>query len=271
VGGECIRTLTSEEIPQGRFPGGRWHAEYLGHVYRSAVEMALARVVSGPLAILKTDLWNEILGGPRDIAGHFQGRQGCQFIGVDVVRQVCVEAHSRLPAVRVVQADIRSLPFRAGSFDAVLDLSTLDHLPNAEVTRTIDEYRRVLRNGGVLLVIFWQRSLLMRQRLWLKRLLGRREKPDQHYFPRAAVRASLGSGLVVVKEFVAGLLLIPPHPLTNILLRMLPPGGLTRLLQLLVAFERSGLIHPVLKHVAGLYGIEALRQEDVPNNLPTAE
>lgn len=262
MGAKDTGTLTSEGIPSDGFPGGRWHTEYLGRVYRGAVKMALARVSRGRPSVLKTDLWNEVLGGPRDIAGHFQESQGCRFFGVDLVRKVCVQAHLRLPTVRVVQADIRSLPFRAGSFDAVLDLSTLDHLPDAEVAGTIGEYRRVLRIGGVLLVIFWQRSFLVRQRLFLKRLLGRCEKPDQHYFPRAAVRASLGGGLVAVKEFLAGLLLIPPHPLTNLVLGKLPPGGLARFLRLLVAFERSSLMRPLLKHVAGLYGIVALRQQE---------
>jgi SAM-dependent methyltransferase len=268
VGSEDIRTSTSGEISLGGFPRDRWHTEYLGCVYRSAVEMALAHVASGRPAVLKTDLWNEVLGGPRDIAGHFQVRQGCRFFGVDLVRRVCVQAHSRLPTVQVVQADIRSLPFRAGSFDAVLDLSTLDHLPDAEFGRTIDEYRRVLRNGGVLLVVFWQRSIFMRQRLFLKRLLGRRENPDQYYFPRASVRASLGSGLMVVREFVAGLPLIPPHPLTNLVLGVLPPRALRRFLQLLVVFEGSSLMRPVLKHVAGLYGIAALWQWDAPDRHP---
>ncbi len=53
-----------------------------------------------------------------------------------------------------VFARAEQLPFRAGSFDTVLGLSMLDHLP--EPSRLLDEARRVLRPGGVLLLEFPQ-------------------------------------------------------------------------------------------------------------------
>jgi SAM-dependent methyltransferase len=46
------------------------------------------------------------------------------------------------------------LPFRAGSIDTVLGLSMLDHLP--EPSRLLEEARRVLRPGGILLLEFPQ-------------------------------------------------------------------------------------------------------------------
>ena len=265
-----IHALLSEEIASGGSIRGRWHAEYLGHSYRSAVDRAMARVDGRPQSVLKTDLWNECLGGTRDLAGHFQEQHGCRFFGLDLEYQVCARARSRVPAVHVVQADIRALPFRAGSFDAVLDLSTLDHLPDDGVAQAIDGYRRVLRDRGVLLLIFWQRNFLMRQRVFLKRLLGRREKPDQHYFARAAVRAKLESGLVVVKEFVTGSLLIPPQPLTGFVLGRLPARWVTRFLRRLVDLEHSAIVHPLLKHFAGLYGFAALRRKDAEYDRPDA-
>lgn len=230
----------------------------------------MARVDGGPQSVLKTDLWNECLGGARDLAGHFQQRHGCRVFGLDLEYQVCAQARSRVPAVYVVQADIRALPFRAGSFDAVLDLSTLDHLPDDGVTQAIDGYRRVLRDRGVLLLVFWQRNFIMRQRVFLKRLLRRREKPDQHYFARAAVRAKVGSGLDVFEEFVAGLLLIPPQPLTGFVLGRLPAKWLTRFLRRLVDLEHSAIVRPLLSHFAGLYGFAALRRRDAEQDRPDA-
>jgi SAM-dependent methyltransferase len=256
-----IQALLSEETSPGDPQRGSWYAEYLGRSYRSAVEMALARVDDGARMVLKTDLWNECLGGARDIAGHFHESRGCCFIGVDLAYEVCAEARSRVPAAHVVQADIRSLPFRSGSFDAVLDLSTLDHLPEGGVGVAIDEYRRVLRLRGVLLLVFWQRSFVVKQRLLLKRLLGRREKAGQQYFARAAVRAKCREALVVVKEFVSGSLLIPPQRLTGLVLGRLPGPLLTRLLRWQVKLEQSTSLNPLLKHLAGLYAITALRDE----------
>jgi SAM-dependent methyltransferase len=262
LGADEIQALVSEEISLANSTRGRWHAEYLGRSYRSAVEMATAHLGRGSRTALKTDLWNECLGGAREIAGHFHERDGLRFFGLDLLHSVCVEGRSRVPAMHVVQADIRALPFRAGSFDAVLDLSTLDHLPEAGVADAIGEYRRVLRVGGALLLIFWQRSLIIRLRLLLKRLSGRREKTGQQYFKRACVMATLGRGLHVVREFVVGSLLIAPQGLTSRVLGRLPARALAGLLRLVVRVERSAAARPLLKHVAGLYGIVALRQPD---------
>jgi hypothetical protein len=103
----------------------------------------------------------------------------------------------------------------------------------------------------------------VRARLLVKRLLGRREKTHQRYFARAAVSASFGDGLAVVREFVAGVLLVPPQRLTGLLLRTVPPGALGRLLRSLIRIEHAGGARPLLRHVAGLYGIAAIRRRDV--------
>jgi SAM-dependent methyltransferase len=267
VGGDDIQAFVDEEIFLASSARNRWHAEYLGCAYRAAVELATAQVDRNPLIVLKADLWNECLGGTRDIVGHFQEKGTFRFFGLDLLYLVCVQGSSRVPTMPVVQADIRALPFRTGSFDAVLDLSTLDHLPEVGVAQAIGEYRRVLRDSGALLLIFWQRNFVIRQRLFLKELFGRREKLGQHYLARTYVKAKLGRGLVVVREFAAGSLLIPPQRLTSLLLGRLPAGALMRLLAWLVPIERSSVARPLLKHIAGLYGIVALRRRNRDGSL----
>ncbi len=207
-----------------------------------------------PPAVLKTDLWNECLGGSRDILGHLDARGSHRLFGVDISHAVCAGGRSRVPGAHVVQADITALPFRTGSLDAVVDLSTLDHLSGAGVAQAIGEYRRVLRDRGVLLVVFWQRNLMIRLRLLCKRLLGRREKTDQQYFTVGDVCAAFGDGLAVVDEFVVGLLLVPPFALTGALLGRLPTERRGRFLRWLVALEHAPTARPLLRHVAGLYG-----------------
>lgn len=254
-----------EEILLARTARDRWHAGYLGYSYRLAVDLGLALVENRPLDVLKTDLWNECVGGERDILGHLQALGSCRTFGIDIAHRICAGGRSRVPLAHVVQADITALPFRTGSLDAVVDLSTLDHLPEAEVARAIGEYRRVLRDRGILLVVFWNRNLAIRLRLLCKRLLGRPEKPDQRYFGLASVRAALGDGLTAAREFVAGLLLVPPFALTGTLLGRLRPERLERLLWRLVRIEHSRAARPLLRHVAGLYGIVAVRRRGAPN------
>ena len=112
--GEDIQALVGEEIRLASSRRGRWHAEYLGCSYRAAVEMATGPVARTSVAVLKTDLWNECLGGTRDIAGHFHETEGFRFFGLDLLYSVCVQGRARVPSMHVVQADIRALPFRAG-------------------------------------------------------------------------------------------------------------------------------------------------------------
>ncbi|MFI5165906.1 MAG: class I SAM-dependent methyltransferase [Thermoanaerobaculales bacterium] len=251
-----------EERRQSEERLGRWYAEYVGCAYRGAVEIGMARVARRVPVVLKTDLWNECIGGARDVLGHLQARGEGRFFGVDLSRVVCVRGRANVPRAQVVQADISALPFRAESFDAVLDLSTLDHLSDADAAKAIGEYRRVLRGSGVLLLMFWQRSRLIRLRLFLKRLLGRREKPGQRYLNRDEVLATVGARLAILDEFVTGSLLILPHSLTGLLLAGFPFRALQRFLRWQVHLERSRRARPLLQHVAGLYGIVAIRREE---------
>jgi SAM-dependent methyltransferase len=49
--------------------------------------------------------------------------------------------------------DVRALPFAGGAFDGVLSTSTLDHFDDpGDLTRSLAELRRVLRDGGVLVL-----------------------------------------------------------------------------------------------------------------------
>lgn len=54
-----------------------------------------------------------------------------------------------LPGIDVV-ADVRDLPFESGSADELLCNDILEHIPPADVARTLTEWRRVLRPGGMI-------------------------------------------------------------------------------------------------------------------------
>ncbi len=57
-----------------------------------------------------------------------------------------------------VLCDARKLPFAERSFDVVLAVSVLHHLPIDGVKRAASEVRRVLKNKGRALLTFWKKE-----------------------------------------------------------------------------------------------------------------
>jgi SAM-dependent methyltransferase len=96
---------------------------------------------------LKTDLFEE-RSPDRALLPHLRG----EWVGTDLSPEVAGQA-SRRAGATAVAADVRRLPFRTGSFDGVLSTSTLDHFDDAgEIVRSLVELRRVLRDGGRLVL-----------------------------------------------------------------------------------------------------------------------
>src|SRR5690606_33818746 len=73
--------------------------------------------------LLKTDLYDEAMG---DGLYALMTRRARCVIGIDVAASVVSVAQSRHEGLVAVCADVRHLPFDAGSFDAIISNSTLD-------------------------------------------------------------------------------------------------------------------------------------------------
>jgi len=104
----------------------------------------------GTRAVLKTDLWDEAMG-----AGVYQGLavNGNEVTGIDISETVLASARDRYPGINAQHADVRSLPFDGGRFDAVVSNSSLDHFSSREeIVIALRELRRVLKPGGSLLL-----------------------------------------------------------------------------------------------------------------------
>lgn len=100
--------------------------------------------------ILKTDLYDESVspGLYPELA-----RRGGTVVGMDISSSTAAASHDRHPGLRAVVADIRRLPFRDGTFDAIVSNSTLDHLAtSAEIEAGLEDLFRVLRGRGHLVV-----------------------------------------------------------------------------------------------------------------------
>jgi SAM-dependent methyltransferase len=104
--------------------------------------------------------------GPIQYPEYLEYSRGFQRrVCLDVSRRALIEARARI-GVRglYVVGDIANLPFREGSFEGLVSLHTVHHLPPGEHRRAFDEFLRVLRPAGRAVVVYsWgDRSVLTR-------------------------------------------------------------------------------------------------------------
>lgn len=73
-------------------------------------------------------------------------------VGADLSREQLRLAAETVPAAHLLQSDMTALPFTDGSFDAVVAYWSLIHIPAEDHRTVIEEFARVLRPGGRVLV-----------------------------------------------------------------------------------------------------------------------
>jgi len=190
----------------------RGYTYYIGKAYRKACELGLklCRVSTNRrVCLLKVDLWNEGIEVERDVLGLYERSSLFDLFGIDISNFVCSSAKRRLKNVHIIQTDIRKLPFRDGSFDIILDLSTLDHIPLSQVQDVLSEYSRVLKKKGVLVLIFWYVSLLRRFIFKLLKIKNYEDRAinGQYFFPLDLIKGIMRSYFYIIEEYCIGSLL----------------------------------------------------------------
>jgi SAM-dependent methyltransferase len=88
-------------------------------------------------------------GGGRMLLPLLRLRPGLEVVGLDIARSSLVPLARERPGA-FLQADVAALPFRGGSFDAVLCRHVLGHLAEAGRKAAASEMLRVLKGGGSL-------------------------------------------------------------------------------------------------------------------------
>ena len=229
-----------------------WFSYYMGNSYIRATEIGLEQIHSNKISLLKTDLWNEGIEYQRDILGYYQNNENFNLYGIDISPIVCSQARSKTKNVHIIQGDMRNLPFRDDSFDILLDLSTLDHIPENQVMDVLHEYKRALRKSGILVLIFWYKSFFVK---YIKRM---HQSATQYYFSLKSVRNNVKEMFDICKEYCIGTLLCIPY-LESILSR-LPIFIRNRILDMVLNLEYSTASKSILKDFAGLYVLIARKK-----------
>ena len=145
-----------------------------------AVERALG---AGPESVLDVGI-----GPGRGVA--LLSGNGRRVVGVDVSRQMLRLANAHITAARarasLARANALALPFRSGSFDAVVSTYLLDVLTDAEIVDALSELVRVLSPGGRLVLGTVALPNNLTHRLWMAvyravpELVGHSRPVDPH-------------------------------------------------------------------------------------------
>ncbi|WKA30544.1 class I SAM-dependent methyltransferase [Bradyrhizobium roseum] len=115
---------------------------------------------------------------------HFDQRV-CVDLSADALRV----ARSKLGTRGVyLQADLTSLPIQTGSVDAVTCNHVIYQIPADQQAAVFKELWRVLKPGGVAVIVYWWRDTPLQWRLErLVRMFAGRIKPDESDKPSAVV------------------------------------------------------------------------------------
>lgn len=80
-------------------------------------------------------------------------RRGYSVTGIDPQEVALASARARAPGADFIACEARAIPARDGSFGAAVFVNSLHHLPGPDMLPGLAEAWRLLRPGGVLLVI----------------------------------------------------------------------------------------------------------------------
>ncbi len=103
--------------------------------------------------------------------GQYVAQRAAAYHAVDIAEEPVGLLRLRLaflgvPGDLVRQGSALDLPYPANSFDAVISIGTLHH--TGDLTRSVSEVRRVLRPGGIALVMVYNRHSFRRLTRWPK-------------------------------------------------------------------------------------------------------
>lgn len=165
-------------------------------------------------------------GYPALLAAQTVGPSG-SVIGVDLADQMVAAAERKatrlgLTNVTICTGDVTTLPFEAGSFDAVTSRFCLMFLP--DIPKAATEIARVLKSGGWVAAAVWS---------------------------AAEKNPSIGLAMAAIKQLIE---LPPPDPTAPGIFRLANPGELASL------FQQAGLIDATDQEFLGEWSYASAEQ-----------
>jgi SAM-dependent methyltransferase len=106
--------------------------------------------VLGSSTVLKTDLYEDAFG--RDSFIHWLADSSKNVVGIDLSKEIIVNALERNPSPTMVNSSVMETPFKDSTFNLVVSNSTLDHIPKENLLPALKELSRILAASGMLVL-----------------------------------------------------------------------------------------------------------------------
>ncbi len=119
-----------------------------------------------------------------------------RLLGVDISAEHVRRARKRVPEARFEQADLTSVSFEQGSFDAVVAFYVFNHVPREDLAQVLRRIAGWLRPGGRLLANFGASDVPA----WRGEWVGGVETFFSGYEPDVTLGLVRGAGFDIVTE-----------------------------------------------------------------------
>lgn len=154
--------------------------KYDAHRTSDPVYMSCARVTSKLAG--RQDLVLDA-GCGTGLVSAFLRKRASRVVGLDYSLNSLLTMNAKgIPAINAVAGSIDRLPFEDGAFDAVVCSNTLQHFKQGQHLLIIEELKRVLKPGGILVISVHHYSLAKRRAGWIKE--GKPGQPGVDYIHR---------------------------------------------------------------------------------------
>ena len=124
--------------------------------------------------------------GPGHIA-HYLHQQGIEVLGIDVSSHMVELAHKLSSDIEFHQGNMSSLDVGDEAWGGIVAFYSIIHIPREEVIHVLQEFRRVLRPNGLLLLSFHQGQ----ETIHLDEWWGKKVSLDFIFFQRSEMETYL--------------------------------------------------------------------------------
>lgn len=135
--------------------------------------------------------------GPGQVARYLHER-GADAFGIDLSPKMLEQARRINPAIEFRQGNMRALDLPDGALAGIATFYSIIHIPRGEVVRVLEELRRVLQPGGLLLLAFHRGSEVVHLDEWWERPVSL----DFAFFEREEMEGYLREAGFAIEESI---------------------------------------------------------------------